>query len=406
MSRVCVVGLGKLGSVMAAVFADAGHIVVGVDVDATAVGKICQGIAPVDEPGLQGLIDNNRARLVAVMDLHAAVQATDIAFIIVPTPSKDDGFFDHSMVLQAAIEIGEALRYMTKPFTIVISSTVMPGTCGNAIQPAVDGAAHRHIPVIYSPEFIALGSVIHDMRCPDVVLIGADDAHDGVEALVDVISPVVVRRNPEFQLLSLVDAELGKICVNSFVTMKISFANQLAAICEGIVGADARSILKAIGGDSRIGRKYLNPGGPYGGPCFPRDNRAFQAMAQRALTVAPLALAADMVNDEVVRRIISMVPHDEGDNLAILGLTYKPDTSVKDESLGMKLADHFEHSECHDPSFSRWDPQELLDDYPNIIIATAWPEYADLDYSQNEIVVDVWGILPPNKNILRLGHGT
>lgn len=406
MSRVAVIGLGKLGAVMAAVFANAGHIVVGVDVNAETVGRICQGIAPVDEPGLQELIDKNRARLVAVQDLHAAVNATDIAFIIVPTPSKEDGFFDHSMVLQAAIEVGNAVReHSIDHYTVVISSTVMPGTCQNAIQPAIDAAAGTHVPVLYSPEFIALGSVIYDMQHPDVVLIGANSFGDGALDVIDVIADVV-ESDPDYEVLSHVDAELAKISVNSFVTMKISFANQLAAICEGIAGADARTILRSIGGDSRIGRKYLNPGGPYGGPCFPRDNRAFQAMADRAHTVAPLALAADMVNDEVVRRIVAMVPLNMDDDLAILGMTYKPDSSVQDESLGSKLAEYFEHAECHDPTWFNWSAQELVDDYPTIIIATAWPAYALLDYSESTTVVDVWGLLPDAPNVVRLGVGT
>lgn len=403
MSRVCVIGLGKLGAVMAAVFAEAGHDVVGVDVNRDTVIKVQAGLAPVDEPGLQNLIDKNTDRLTATTDLNKAIADTDIAFIIVPTNSKPDGFFDHSLVLEAAIDIGDAVRrHDIDRYNLVVSSTVMPGTCQNAIQPAIDGAAGRHVPVCYSPEFIALGSVINDMRNPDIVLIGADD-ETVIRPFCDVMDAVVTVAS-DYRHLSLIDAELAKISVNSYVTMKISFANQLAAICEGIPGADARRVLHAIGGDTRIGRKYLHPGGPYGGPCFPRDNRAFQAMATRAFAPAPLAEAADLVNDRVVLRIMDMVPTIG--TIGILGLTYKVDTAVTTESLGTKLGVLFPAAQLLDPTSTTGSPQQLVNQCDHVIIATPWPEYADLDYSHNTTVVDVWGIVPSADNIMRLGRGT
>lgn len=403
--NVCVVGLGKLGACMAAVMADVGHMVIGVDQNPVTLAKIRNGIVPVDEPGLGELLENDN--LTVTSDFRYAVENTDIAFIVVPTPSLDDGSFDDNIVQTVAAQLAGALYWVDKPkYTIVVSSTVMPGTCSQRIQPLVDDVAGRHIPIIYSPEFIALGTVIEDMRHPDMVLVGCDD-DGGLRDFIDVMRPVVMsgddESHPAVIRLGTLDAELAKIAVNAYITMKISFANQMAAICEGLAGAaDAHAVLFAVGHDRRIGSSYLKPGGPYGGPCFPRDNHAFMRVAQLAGTDAPLSEATETINHAVFDRIAELIP---GERVAILGLTYKPGTPVEDESLGHGLAELFDDAYVHDPFYDTNDPQELVDDHDYVIIATAHDAYRDLDFSKCKAVIDVWGFFAYGDNVVCLGVG-
>jgi UDPglucose 6-dehydrogenase len=238
-----------------------------------------------------------------------------------------------------------------------------------------------------------------------MVLVGCNDLDAG-KALEEVLKPVVWSR-PQSAWLSLIDAELAKISVNAYVTMKISFANQLAAICERLPGANASSVLGAVGLDRRIGLFYLRPGGPFGGPCFPRDNKAFQRLATNVNADAPLARATDDVNNRIVDRIIAML--DDTGSIAVLGLSYKPHTHVTEASFGTKLVEQLlaagREVDFHDPAVSDESAQALLKRSKQVIIATAHDEYKTLDYSRLNTVIDVWGIVSVGDNVQTIGLG-
>jgi len=257
--RISVIGLGKLGSPLAAVFADKGHEVVGVDVDERAIAALNDGRAPVEETGLQDLIDRARTRLSATSSHADAIARSDATFVIVPTPSDADGAFSLRYVLDAVAKIGDALRNKQGRHLVVITSTVMPGSTDGPIRETLEAHAGRELGddlgLCYSPEFIALGSVIADMLNPDLVLAGQSSPWAG--QLLGEIMLDVCDNQPPVTHMSLVDAELAKIAVNTFVTTKISYANMLAEICERLPGADVDAVTSAIGLDSRIGRKYL-----------------------------------------------------------------------------------------------------------------------------------------------------
>ena len=178
--RLSIIGLGKLGAPMAAVMADKGHTVIGVDVSPGYVNAINQGRAPVNEPGLEELIQKNRERLSATTDCAEAIAQSDITFIIVPTPSEPDGSFSLRFVLAAGETIGQALGKKDGYHLVVLSSTVMPGSTGGSLLPLLERTSDKRcgedFGLCYNPEFIALGSVIHDMLHPDMVLIGESDA--------------------------------------------------------------------------------------------------------------------------------------------------------------------------------------------------------------------------------------
>ncbi len=340
--RVAVIGLGKLGAPLAAVLASVGHEVVGVDLDPRAVAALAGGRAPVGEPGLQALLDAHGHRLRATMDFTAAIGASDISFVIVPTPSEADGTFSNRLVIDAVHRIGRALRGSGSYHVVNIAATVMPGATGGAIRAALEAASGMRVGpevgLTYNPEFIALGSVVRDLRNPDMVLIGEGDARAG-----DVLAAVYARLVPPgtpVQRMNWVCAELTKIAVNTFVTTKISYANMIAEMCEHLPGADAEVVTRALGRDSRIGAKYLRGALGYGGPCFPRDNVALAALARGLGVRADVAEATDAVNRRQAGRVAALVARlaPRPATVAVLGLAYKPDTPVVEESQGVLIA--------------------------------------------------------------------
>jgi UDPglucose 6-dehydrogenase len=342
--KLSIIGLGKLGAPMAAVMAHKGHVVVGVDVNADYVAAIQQGHAPLKETGLEEMIQANRERLSATVNYEEAVLGTDATFIIVPTPSDPDGTFSLRNVMIAAEKIGAALRKKQSWHLVVLSSTVMPGSTGGKLLPALEAHSGKKcgegFGLCYNPEFIALGSVIRDMLNPDMILIGESDERSG--EILEKLYTGVCDSNPHIRRMNHVNAELTKISVNTFVTTKISYANMLAQVCETLPGADVDVVTSAIGCDSRIGQKYLKGALGYGGPCFPRDNLAFSALA-RANGVPPiLAEATHQLNQSQAPRlakwILARLP--EGGTVGVMGLSYKPNTEVIEESQGLALAKH------------------------------------------------------------------
>jgi UDPglucose 6-dehydrogenase len=433
--RVAVVGLGKLGAPLAAVLASKGNEVLGVDVNADVVRLLNEGRAPVDEPGLQDLVSSSAQRLSATTDFRAAADRELIIFLV-PTPSDERGAFTNAYILAALEELGPGLRERDDYQVLVIGSTVMPGSCDSEIRPALERLSGRQVGeslgLCYSPEFIALGNVIQDMLTPDMVLIGESDPRAG--AVVEKLYSGVCENDPPFRHLALVNAELTKIAVNTYVTMKISYANALADICERLPGGDVDSVTGALGLDTRIGPKYLRGALAYGGPCFPRDNKAFAVLARDIGADPKLAEATDAINvaqsDRLARVVRSRLRG--GNSVGILGLSYKPDTGVIDESPGVALAALLA-SEGYDVNV--YDPvardaalrvlpedvqgctsvAELLGCSDVVVITTPWPQFADLPVESLEngsdapVVIDCWGIVSAERHggaieIVRLGR--
>jgi UDPglucose 6-dehydrogenase len=434
--KVAVVGLGKLGAPLAAVLASKGNDVLGIDVNPEPVRLLNEGHAPVQEPGLQELVTASRERLAATTDFTAAAGA-DMTILLVPTPSDERGAFSNSHLLEAMESLGHGLEGRDSYHVVVVGSTVMPGSCEAELRPALERASRRRVGeslgLCYSPEFIALGNVIPDMLEPDMVLIGESDrrAGDALERLYK----GVCENDPPFRRMSMVNAELTKIAVNTYVTMKISYANTLADMCERLPASDVDSVTDALGLDTRIGRKYLRGAIAYGGPCFPRDNKAFAVLARDLGTEAPLAEATDAVNHAQTKRLARIVlSHLHGnDSIGILGLTYKPDTGVVEESPGIALAatlseDGVREVNVFDPVATEAaqrrlgtdvracvSVRDLLERSDVVVIATPWKEFARLPVevlaasNRRPVIIDCWGLLPDDAHgdaieIVRLGH--
>lgn len=343
MKRVSVVGLGKLGSCMSACIAAKGYTVIGVDTNERAVDAVNRLEPPVFEPGLGAMMTSARGRLSAVGDTREAVHHTDITFIVVPTPSDPSGAFSTKYVQEVGREIGSALRDKRDYHLVVLTSTVLPGATEQSLLSLLEAEsekrAGKHFGLCYNPEFIALGTVLRDFMNPDFVLIG--EGHPGAADPLATLYHDVCENDPPLERMSIVNAELAKIAVNTYVTMKITFANMLTALCEKLPGANVDTVTQALGKDKRIGPHCLKGALGYGGPCFPRDNIALAHFAQTVGERALLAEATDAYNRTIVPRLAdrirALVP--PGGTIAVLGMAYKPGTNVVEESQGLQLAD-------------------------------------------------------------------
>jgi UDPglucose 6-dehydrogenase len=378
----------------------------------------------VREPQLQQLIDSSRDHLNATTDYVEAILGSQITIVIVPTPSDERGVFSNEYVLSSIREIGLALRKKDEYHVVSITSTVMPGTTGGEIREALERHSGRQVGqdvgLCYNPEFVALGSVIHDMLYPDFVLIGESDRRAG--DVLEELHRSVYDPMPPVRRMNFVNAELAKLSVNTFITTKISYANMLSDICDRLPGADVDVVTTAIGCDSRIGSKYLRGATGYGGPCFPRDNVAFAQLARSLGSRADIAEATDRLNRYQVDRVIGLIQRRvrRESRVGILGLSYKPSTPVIEESPGLAIAARLLDERY---SVTAYDPmalpaaQAVLGDRitaaPDaatcastcdaLVIATAWPEFRNLSpaaVSKREartLIVDCWRILPADQ---------
>jgi UDPglucose 6-dehydrogenase len=303
------------------------------------------------------MIAANRPRLRATTDYAEAIAATEATLIVVPTPSEDDGAFSLTYVREAGRQIGAALRGRGGYHLVVLTSTVLPGSTEYGLLPVLEAESGKScgpdFGLCYSPEFIALGSVIHDFMRPDLILIGESDERAG-SALAGLYEQAC-DTHPPVARMSFTNAELTKLSVNTYVTMKISFANMLASICERLPGGDVDVVTSALALDPRIGSKYLKGAVSYGGPCFPRDNKALAYLGRQLGRPATLAEATDTYNHSVIDRILTIVEEviTPDDEVAILGLAYKPNTNVVEEAAGLllagQLADRGVRVTVHDP---------------------------------------------------------
>jgi UDPglucose 6-dehydrogenase len=299
-----------------------------------------------------------------------------------------------------------------KGHLFVCSSTTTPGAVDTVLIPMLEretgGVCGRDFGVCYNPEFIALGNVVKGLLEPDMVLIGESDPTSG--AVLEEMYKKYNTNKPNIARMSIVSAELTKISVNSYVTMKISFTNQLRMIAEQFPKANIHHVLEAIGSDSRIGRKYLRAGLSYGGPCFPRDNRLLAFTARQMGVEAPLAEASDKVNQRTNADLFEKVQKlvTKTDTVAVLGLTYKPDTYITEEAAGLFLAQqlkrHGYRVVVHDygarpeiaPSVHEFDhladpatlPQRA--DVKLAVICCPWPQYRSVKFAPGTKVLTPW----------------
>ncbi len=418
--KVSVIGLGKLGLPMAAAIASRGFEVVGVDNSQGIVEALSNGQIHIKERGLEKLVESAGERLAFTTDIERAVLDTNISFVIVPTPSLEGGSFSNEYVFEACTDIGKALAEKDDYHIVVITSTVMPGTMAQ-VGRILEQISGKNIPddvgLCYSPEFIALGNVIDDFLYPDFVLIGESDFVAGDD--LDNFYRLLLGAHHELHIArtSFENAELAKLALNCLVVTKIAFANFLAQLCEKLPGGNITHVTNAIGMDSRIGRKYLTGGPPYGGPCFPRDTRALAVVAESLGVAHDLPTVVDTMNRQGVLRLYDLVIEAASPEsvIAVLGLAYKSGTHITEESAGSKLVELLEAAGrsvvMSDPCIPDTDDaQSCVDVAQIVVIMLPYRGFAELEYKAGQTIIDCWRIMRPpmlmkNTGIKYIGLG-
>ncbi|MDB9250757.1 UDP-glucose 6-dehydrogenase AglM [Halorubrum ezzemoulense] len=332
---VSIIGSGYVGTTVAACFADLGHEVVNVDVDQEIVDAINDGTAPIHEDGLAELVADHAGpdgtgRLEATTD-YAVVLDTDVTFLCLPTPQNDDRSIDLSVMETAAEQLGITLAAKDAWHTVIVKSTVVPGSTEDAITPILEAASEKTVGddfgVGMNPEFLREGTAVHDFLDPDKVVLGADDER-ALADIHEVFDPLIERSDAPVVETDTRTAEMIKYANNGFLAAKISLINDIGNICKEF-GIDAYEVADAIALDDRIGEQFLRSGIGWGGSCFEKDTAAIRAAARDQGYEPAMLDAATEVNDRQPTRLLSLMDaHVDvaGERVAVLGLAFKPGT--------------------------------------------------------------------------------
>jgi len=403
--RVAMIGTGYVGLVSGACFADFGHEVVCVDRDKTKIAALERGEVPIYEPGLNDMVAaNTRAgRLTFATELAGAVASADAVFIAVGTPSRrGDGFADLSFVYDAAREIARALD----GFTVVITKSTVPVGTGDEVERIIrETRPDADCSVVSNPEFLREGAAIRDFKHPDRIVIGTVDAR-ARERMSELYRPLYLNSSP-ILFTDRRTAELIKYAANAFLATKITFINEIADLAEK-VGADVQEVARGMGLDNRIGSKFLHAGPGYGGSCFPKDTVALIKTAQDHASPLRIVEAVAAVNDArkraMARKVAAALGGElRGKTVAILGLTFKPNTDDMREApsvpLITALQDMGAKVRVYDPvgmeqakslignvAFCK-DAYSCAEGASVLVIVTEWEQFRALDFERLKTVM-------------------
>jgi UDPglucose 6-dehydrogenase len=418
-STVSVFGLGKVGITLSAALAGAGYKVVGVDVVEPLVRSLQEGRFSTGEPGvMERLAPAMRSgQFRATMHPGEAVLATSASFIIVPTPSNTLNGFSNRYILNALEQIGAAAARKESSHAVSVVSTVLPGSSVEQLIPALEKGAGRKIGdrlgYCYNPSFIAQGEVMKGLVQPDYVLIGEADAASG--DIIGAIHRRMVTNSAPIVRMTPVEAEITKIASNTHETMRVAFANMLLAVCNELPGTNVDRITQAL--THRLGKRFFKGAVPYGGPCWPRDNRALAAFMDLLGTPSTLPNTIDRANADHGLYLLRQVLHlaKPGQSVGLVGLAYKPGTPMIERSFGIDLAgwlategrkvtgwDPLANSEAARALDGRIHlaarPEECLAcDVVVLLLPLAELMQVDWSRASQSCVVDCWRVLSPEQ---------
>jgi UDPglucose 6-dehydrogenase len=416
--RIVMIGSGYVGLVSGACLADFGHHITCVDKSVEKIDALERGEVPIFEPGLDTIIAQNRSagRLDFSKDLAAPVASADVVFIAVGTPSRrGDGHADLSYVYAAAREIAAAVD----GFTVVVTKSTVPVGTGDELERIFrDEFPDKDIAVVSNPEFLREGAAITDFKRPDRIVLGTEEPR-AIEVMREVYRPLYLNEAPLY-FCERRTSELIKYAANAFLAMKITFINEIADLCEQI-GADVQKVAKGIGMDKRIGDKFLHAGPGYGGSCFPKDTLALVKTAQDYDSPMRLIETTVAINDNrkraMGRKVIAACDGNvRGKKIAILGLTFKPNTDdMRDApsiTIIQALLDGGADVHVYDPEgmdaarevlgpvvYGK-DPYEIADGADAVVLITEWDEFRALDFRRlkglvrQPVLVDLRNIYP------------
>ncbi|MFA6410705.1 MAG: UDP-glucose/GDP-mannose dehydrogenase family protein [Candidatus Buchananbacteria bacterium] len=395
--KIAIVGTGYVGLTTGVCLADLGHQVVCIDNNPEKLEKLKQGKSPIFEPGLEELIIKNQktGRLTFSDNIKPAVKDSEVIFICVNTPPKDDGHADLKYVEGVAREIAQVINGDYK--VIVDKSTVPVKTAEKVKETILRYSQNANFDVVSNPEFLKEGTAVKDTWEPDRIVIGVD-SEKAKDKMLEVYKPLIDKTNAPVKIVSVRSAELIKHGANTFLAVKISFANLIAQTCEE-AGADALEVLEAIGLDERIGKQFLNPGIGFGGSCFPKDIAAYRKTLEILGIDDSLVAAVQKINEEASRRFIKKIEKElwvlDGKVIGVLGLSFKPDTDDIRNSPALKIIEKLQKEgakiKAYDPQAMENTKKQLANiEYTNnpydvalgseaLIICTEWQEFKDLD---------------------------
>jgi UDPglucose 6-dehydrogenase len=419
--KIAMIGSGYVGLVSGACFADFGHDVVCVDKDASKIERLLNGVMPIYEPGLDELVARNvqAGRLRFTTELAEGVAGADAIFIAVGTPSRrGDGHADLTYVHAAAKEIGEALT----GYAVVVTKSTVPVGTGDEVERIIrEAAPQAQFGVVSNPEFLREGAAIDDFKRPDRIVIGSEDDR-ATEVMRQVYRPLYLNAAP-ILVTRRRTAELIKYAGNAFLATKITFINEIADLCEK-VGADVKDVSRGIGLDNRIGSKFLHAGPGYGGSCFPKDTLALLKTSQDYDAPQRIVEAVVAVNDTrkraMGRKIIAAMGGDvRGKTVAVLGLTFKPNTDDMRDSPAIAVIQTLQDAgatvKAYDPEgveqakkvLDNVDycdgPYSAIEGADALAIVTEWDEFRALDLARvksllaSPVLVDLRNIYIPDE---------
>jgi UDPglucose 6-dehydrogenase len=397
--HIAMIGSGYVGLVSGACLADFGHNVVCVDKDAERISALNRGDVPIFEPGLHDLIVSNtrQGRLTFASELAPAVAAAEAVFIAVGTPSRrGDGHADLSYVYTAAKEIAAALD----GFTVIITKSTVPVGTGDEVDRIIrETRLDADFAVVSNPEFLREGAAIQDFKHPDRIVAGTDDDR-ARKVFTEIYRPLYLNKAP-IVYTSRRSAELIKYAANAFLATKIAFINEMADLAEE-VGADVQDVARGIGLDNRIGSKFLHAGPGFGGSCFPKDTRALLQTAhdyEVPLRIIEAVIAANDIRKRAMARKVSAAFGGalRGKTIAVLGLTFKPNTDDMREAPSIPLITALqdmgavvrafdpvgmEHAKALLPDVVYCDgPYSCADGSDGVVIVTEWEQFRALDFN-------------------------
>ncbi|WP_252699682.1 UDP-glucose 6-dehydrogenase AglM [Natronosalvus vescus] len=423
--HITVIGSGYVGTTMAACFADLGHQVTAIDIDEAIVEAINDGTAPIDEPGLDDLLETHTQHSLEATTSYDPIPDSDVTFLAIGTPSNPDGSIDLSALEAAAEATGEALADKADRHLVVIKSTVTPMSIQDTLEPAIQrGANNDQVEVGMNPEFLREGSAVADFQNPDKLVFGTNSewATDQLQA---VFEPLLEEQSVPIVDTDPATASMIKYANNAFLASKISLVNDLGNICKEF-GLDAYEVMDAIGLDDRISDQFLRSGVGWGGSCFPKDVAAIIAAATQHGYDPALLEAAVEINERQPERLLDLLESHvdlEGARIAVLGLAFKPQTDDIRNSRAIPILESPQKAGADivaydpvaiDPMRERFPDVEYaqsveaaLEGSDGALVVTGWDEFATLDEEfdamATPVVVDGRRIVEPRDGIIYEG---
>ncbi len=418
--RICVIGTGYVGLVVGTGLSETGNKVICVDKNETKIEKLKENVIPIYEPGLEEIVRRNRKekRLSFTTSVRDAVSRSEIVYIAVGTPEKEDGTVDLSYVYTVADEIGEA---MGTEYKIIVNKSTVPVGTAREVRKIIKNKTKSEFDVISNPEFLKEGSAVQDFMKPDRIIIGADN-FGAAEKIKDLYEPFVRTGNPVL-IMKIESAEMIKYASNTMLACRISFMNEIANLCDK-VGADIEEVRIGMGKDPRIGSKFLFPGIGYGGSCFPKDVKGLIHKGKEYGLPMKICESVDVVNENqkkiIFRKIKERFGELKGRKMAVWGLSFKPQTDDMREApsiitINLLLSEGV-NINAYDPKAIEnardifgdkikysYRPYDCLKGAEALVVLTEWNEFRNPDFEKIEtlmgkkIIFDGRNIYDPEK---------